>query len=244
MFKIESNSYIGNTLVHNTIMDALRADLMYSFAGDSTKPALINKIVLVDDANNEKDYTTINPSDWVFTSVEGGKRATVTKIITATTAYNIAKIRLYGGTSLYFEGTLSSPYAVNANDKVKVVTNIDAMLGLVHHSGGTLIEITPSLIGPDEALRRFTTGERRGKKITTIGLVSGGAVIRYITGDVSHNPTTNEVYLNASFQPDSNITINGYDYLTEDNYTIILVKIQEMTLTPDTMVSFRLAIAF
>jgi hypothetical protein len=39
---------------HSSPTDQLRRDLMYSFAGDATKPLIIDKLVLVDDTGAER----------------------------------------------------------------------------------------------------------------------------------------------------------------------------------------------
>jgi hypothetical protein len=74
----------------------------------------LDKIVLVDSAGAERDYST---SLTFSTSVD---TITVNCTISITASYSIAKVRVYSGTKLYFETALSTAVSVNAGDTVAV----------------------------------------------------------------------------------------------------------------------------
>jgi hypothetical protein len=85
---------------------------------DGTTLGAIDKIVLVDDTDTERDYTTT-----LGYSVSANQ-LTITASISITASYSIAKVRSYRGTTLYFETALASPIPVNNGDTVSVTLTI------------------------------------------------------------------------------------------------------------------------
>jgi len=229
---------------HGSPTTQLKQDLVLSLGGDSTKPSIINKVVLVDTSNTEKDSATISTTDWTLSNITNGKRATCSKTISITASYTIAKIRLYADTLLYFEYTLGTQQNVTSGSQVTVAITIDVTLSISHTAGGTLVSASVTTWAGDEIIRRFITGERRGKRINTIQLVYGGGTVASVTGTVTTDTTNLKVTLSVSYTPSSNITIDEYDHSTEDLYTITQVKIQAVTLSAGVTHSWSLTIQF
>jgi hypothetical protein len=222
----------------------LKQDLVLSLGGDSTKPSVINKVVLVDTNNTERDYASISTTDWTLSNITNGKRAACSKTISITASYTVSKIRLYADTLLYFEYTLSTQQNVTNGSQVTVSITIDVTLSISHTSGGTLVSASVTTWAGDEIIRRFITGERRGKKINTIQLIYGGSYVTSITGTVTTDTTNLRVTLSVSYTPSSDTTIDEYDHNTEDLYTITQVKIQTVTLSAGVTHSWSLTIQF
>jgi hypothetical protein len=222
----------------------LKQDLVLSFGGDSTKPSIINKVVLVDTGGVERDSASISTTDWTLSNITNGKRATCSKIISITASYTVAKIRLYAGTLLYFEYTLSTTQSVTSGSQVTVTITIDVTLSISHTAGGTLVSASVTTWAGDEVLRRFITGERRGKRINTIQLVYLGGTVAIVTGTVTTDTTNLRVTLSVNYTPSSDITIDEYDHSTEDLYTITQVKIQAVVLSGGVTHSWSLTIQF
>ncbi|MEM4501536.1 MAG: hypothetical protein QW512_05335, partial [Thermofilaceae archaeon] len=228
---IESDLIINNKEVsHASPTTTLRSHLVSDLGGTTTVQT-INSVKLVDTGGTERDSASITASDWTFSNVTNGKRASTTKIISITANYSISKVRLYAGTNMYFEYSLTTSMPVTSGSQITVNITIDVTLSLTHTSGGTSTGTYVTNLGAEIVLRRFITGEYRSKRINTIGLAYGGGVIQYVTGTVTTDSGNYRVTLNASLNPSSDITINEYDILTEDLYTVGGVTLQTITLS-------------
>jgi hypothetical protein len=106
MIGVHSKASVNGLNVHNSPTDTLRLHLLRSLAGDTTLPATIDKIVLVDDTGAERDYASVSATSWSAPS-PGSRRVTVS--ITTSASYTVAKIRVYAGAYLYFEGRSQPP---------------------------------------------------------------------------------------------------------------------------------------
>ncbi|MEM4570123.1 MAG: hypothetical protein QXE66_02315 [Desulfurococcaceae archaeon] len=94
----------------------LRNHLLYALY-NGTQLGSLTKMVLVDTAGSERDYTTtLN-----FTV---GDSLVVQGTITVTASYTIAKVRLYSGTNLYFDTPVSEQKAVSPGDTVTATVTI------------------------------------------------------------------------------------------------------------------------
>ena len=246
--RIDSNAelVVNDTKItsHGSPTTQLKQDLVLSLGGDSTKPSIVNKVVLVDTNNTERDYASISTTDWTLSNITNGKRATCSKTISITASYTIAKIRLYADTLLYFEYTLSTTQPVTSGSQVSVSITIDVTISISHTAGGTLVSASVTTWAGDEIIRRFITGERKGKKINTIQLVYGGGTVAIVTGTVTTDTTNLIVTLSVNYTPSSDVTIDEYDHSTEDLYTITQVKIQAVTLSSGVTHSWSLTIQF
>ena len=229
---------------HGSPTTQLKQDLVSSLGGDSTKPSVINKVVLVDSGGVERDSATISTTDWSLSNITNGKRATCSKTISITASYTVAKIRLYADTLLYFEYTLSTTQSVTSGSQVTVAITIDVTLSISHTAGGTLVGASVTTWAGDEIARRFITGERKGKRINTIQLVYQGGTIANVTGTVTTDTTNLKVTLSVNYTPNTDVTIDEYDHSTEDLYTITQIKIQAVTLSAGVTHSWSLTIQF
>ena len=217
-------------VAHASPTSQVRLDLMSSFAGDTTKPNTLSKVVLVDTGGTERDSATISTTDWSTTSITDGYRATCTKTINITANYSIAKVRLYGDTILYFEYTLASAISVTSGSVVYVTITIDATWSISHTSGGTLVSANVTLAFGRSVINRLCLGTDKGKKLNTIQLVYAGGTVSAPTGTISTDTTNIRLTLSISYTPSSDVTIDEYDYSLEDLTTLTQVKIQTITL--------------
>jgi hypothetical protein len=113
---------------HNTPTTTLLthlADALYS----GTNLGTVSKIVLVDDSNNEQDYTTT-------LTFNVGDTLTIQGTITASRDYNVVKVRTYKGNDLYFESSVS--FSVVTNDRIQITITVSiSVSGTL--SGGTFV---------------------------------------------------------------------------------------------------------
>jgi hypothetical protein len=129
-------------------LSGLRSDITNEMLkGIRTLPSthyltLIDKIVFVDTASTERDDIGLNdlpiyPND-TTTNYEidlANKTIKVKGQITATESYSVAKVRLYSGSKLYFEYTLSTTQPVSNGSVYNVVYTIT--LSATDTSSGT-----------------------------------------------------------------------------------------------------------
>jgi hypothetical protein len=218
-------------VAHASPTTQVRLDLMSSFAGDTTKPATLSKVVLVDTGGTERDSATISTTDWSTTSITNGYRATCTKTISITGNYSIAKVRLYGGTTLYFEYTLASAIAVTSGSVVYVTIQIDAVWSISHTSGGTLVSASVDVNFGKSVINRLCLGTDKGKKLNSAQLKYLDSLVATPVGSVSSDSTNIRITVSISFTPSEDVTIDEYDYMFEDLSTIVAyVKINAVTL--------------
>jgi len=90
------------------------AQALYNGTGLSA----INKLVLVDTGGTERDYTTSLTFNIVGDSLQ------VQGSISITASYTIAKVRLYSGTKLYFDTSVSEQKSVSSGDTVVATVSI------------------------------------------------------------------------------------------------------------------------
>jgi hypothetical protein len=113
---------------HNTPTTTLLthlADSLYS----GTNLGTISKIVLVDDSNNEQDYTT----ELIYSV---GDTLTIQGTITASRSYNVVKVRTYKGNDLYFESNVN--FSVVTNDRIQITITVSmSVSGSL--TGGTFV---------------------------------------------------------------------------------------------------------
>jgi len=242
--EVELVSGSDKVITHASPTNSLKYDLVLSLGGDTSKPNTISSLALVDDNDVERAYASISGSDWSFSNITNGKRATCTKIVNIPESFNVYKVRLYGGNVVYFEYVLTTPKPVTGGGLVTVSITIDVTLTVEHVSGGTLVDINIPNYGGEELLKRFTTGERRGKRINTVQLVYQGGTIAVVTCGVVTDTDNFRVVVTATHYPSSDLTIDEYDYSTEDLYVIIRVLIQSLTLGAGIGHTWNLTIQF
>jgi hypothetical protein len=173
-----------------------------------------------------RDSATIDSTAWTSTA-PGSKRQTVT--ITVTANYTVARIRLYSGAVLYFEGTISPAVAVTAGSKFTVTVTITASLS-VTHSGGTLVSYTVSEEGMDNFVDRFTIGTRRGVKPDRVRVMYGGVTRAEFTGTVSVDEANIQAKFHAEHTPETDLTMNAYEYILSDGNVLLRVSLETLTL--------------
>jgi hypothetical protein len=218
-------------VAHASPTTQVRLDLMSSFAGDTTKPNTLSKVVLVDTGGSERDNATISTTDWSTTSITNGYRATCSKTINITANYSIAKVRLYGGTTLYFEYTLASAISVTSGSVVYVTIQIDATWNISHTSGGTLVSASVDVKFGQSVINRLCLGTEKGKKLNSLQLKYLNNLVATPVGSVSSDSTNIRITVSISFIPSEDVTIDEYDYMLEDLSTVVAyVKINSVTL--------------
>jgi hypothetical protein len=208
MIGVHSKASVNGLNAHNSPTDTLRLHLLQSLAGDTTLPATIDKIVLVDDTGAERDYASVSATSWSAPS-PGSRRVTVS--ITTSASYTIAKIRVYAGTYLYFEGTLSTPQQAPAGSRVDVTFEFS----LVYASGTA---VTNEFL--ENLVKRLTTGEGKGVSVKYVRLLAGGAEVETISGTVTVDEANYRVVFTAEYTPPADVEIDEYAYLLSD-YTVI-----------------------
>lgn len=200
-----------------------RLDLAADIRGTTTL-STINKVVLVDTGGVERDYSSISTSDWSISV----NTASAVKNISITASYTFNMIRLYAGAKKYFEASVVSR-SVTPGQTVRVGIGIIITATNTHLSGGTLISITDQ-IGV-WTIRRFTTGEMRGRKIDAVDLYRGGSYQFSLIVTVGGSDTT--VTHSASTTPEAGVVIDEYRYRdTTSNIDVLTVKVAEITLSP------------
>lgn len=85
---------------------------------DGTQLATLTRMVLVDTGGSERDSTTSPSFSVTATSL------VVSGTITATASYTIARIRLYAGTVLYFDTSVTEQKSVSSGDTVAASVSI------------------------------------------------------------------------------------------------------------------------
>jgi len=226
-FEINSHVEIGKLKTHGSPTNILREHLMYSFAGDATKPLTLSRLVLVDTDGAERDYASIDPAKWSM-PVVGSRRQTVIVLITSN--YSVASIRLYAGTNIYFEHTLPEPYSVTAGSKLAVTVTIRALLSYTHESGGVLERYHIPEEGLDSFIRRITEGTDKGVKPASVRIYYGGTALATFSGSVSYDPANLQVVFHAEYAPATDQVINRYDYILSNGETLLEVFISDVAL--------------
>ena len=218
---------------HGSPTTSLKLDLLRSLNGDASKPATLNKIVLVDAEGDERDHAALSSTGWSFTGAASWRKAYQPASITCTASYTVAKIRLYGDTSLYFEHTLPQPIEVLDGSTINATVNITVTVTLQHVQGGENAAAQPLAAYPQTLIRRFTTGEDRGRKINRVTLWDGDAYVAMLIGSTSIDEAMLRYSLTASFTPASSVTIDRYRYVIELGPDVALVTMNKLTLGPD-----------
>jgi len=116
----------------------LRADICNEVGSNTSYVSKIDKIVLVDSSNAEKDSTT--SLSYTDNTSQSPPNVVIQGSISITANYTVAKIRLYAGTKLYFETSWSR--SVTSGDVVQVRATIS-----VSASGSLSGTVTGSLTG-------------------------------------------------------------------------------------------------
>jgi len=243
MGKVQIKSYIkiGKKVFKGSPTDELRNDLTIDLGG-TANISPINKIVLVDDADTERDSATISTTDWSLTDITGGRRATAIKDIQISANYSVAKIRLYTDSRLYFEYTLSTPEAVQSGGVFRVTITIDVTASITH-SGGTLISISGETILADFILRRFTTGEYIGYTIDFLDIYYEGAFQLSLSPSRTVDPTNYRVTFSASMTPEAIVNMDEYRWRNSTaDIDLITIKLQAVTLDTGVTHSWSLMI--
>jgi len=238
---LDSHVEIGKLKTHGSPTNILREHLMYSFAGDATKPLTLSRLVLVDTDGAERDYASIDPAKWSM-PVVGSRRQTVIVLITSN--YSVASIRLYAGTNIYFEHTLPEPYSVTAGSKLAVTVTIRALLSYTHESGGVLERYNIPEDGLDTFIRRITKGEDKGVRPANVKTFYDGIEIATISGTVSYDVSKLQVIFHAEYAPATDQVINRYDYILSNGETLLEVFISDVPLPSNVTHTWDLKINF
>ncbi|MCC6057029.1 MAG: hypothetical protein LM583_10175 [Desulfurococcaceae archaeon] len=122
-FDVKGEVGIGSlrTSLHGSPTTTVRQHVIRALY-DGTLLSRIDKIVLVDSAGTERDYTT--SLSYSISTGTNQATLTITCTISITAAYTVAKVRAYSGTNLYFDTALSTTISVNAGDSASVTLSI------------------------------------------------------------------------------------------------------------------------
>ena len=156
---IKGKVTIDESLSHASATSTLISDLVSElFASTSTKTVTpIDKIVFVDDAGAERDSVSVSSTDWTVST--SPPYISVTKQITATANYTLAKVRLKSGTKIYFEGSVSKTIVSGRNYTVTAQINITHSITNISPSNAT---VNPSGLLNDILKALRLTQESRG----------------------------------------------------------------------------------
>jgi len=227
---IESFASVNGVEAVGSPTTTLRQDIVRSLGGNTSYPYTLSRIVLVDTGGSERDYASISSTDWSFTSVTNGYKATATFQIQGTASYTCNRIRMYGSTSLYFEYTLPSSITVTSTTIVTVTVTIQVTASISHGSGGTNVSTTMFTTLGEYIVRSICTASYKGYKPDRNALFYGATLITTLTGSVSTDLTYVKVTVSWSWTPTSTTTINAYQYRFEDGSPIAEVAFDPLDL--------------
>jgi hypothetical protein len=240
---IESFASANGVKATGSPTTTLRQDIVRSLGGNTSYPYTLSKIVLVDTGGSERDYASISPTDWSFTSVANGCKATATFQIQGTASYTCNKIRMYGSTSLYFEYTLPSSITVTSTTIVTVTVTIQVTASITHGSGGEDVTTTMLTTLGEYIVKSICTNSYKGYRPDVIALYYGTTLITTITGSISTDLTYVKVTVDWSWAPTSTTTINTYQYRFEDGSPIAEVSFLPLDLGGGLTHTWRLTIS-
>ena len=219
----------------------LRADLTRDLGGVASV-STIDKVVLVDNANNERDNACISTDEWSGQAITDGYQYSCTKEIAITENYNIAKIRLYAGTKLYFEYTLSTQYQVKTGNKVILTITIKCTFTWTHGGSVSATSIERLDVLADVILQRFIKGAYLGETWFRILTMKDWLGVNEVSVTVSYDEVNYKVTAEGSFTPDQDWDINGYSYDMSNITGVPVVTIPDVTLTANTTHTWKLEI--
>ena len=219
----------------------LRADLTRDLGGVASV-STIDKVVLVDNANNERDNACISTDEWSGQAITDGYQYSCTKEILVTENYNIAKIRLYAGTKLYFEYTLSTQYQVKTGAKVILTITIKCTFTWTH--GGSVsatgVERLDALA--NAILQRIIKGTYVGATWQRVWTMKDYMNVIDVPVTVSYDEVNYKVIVQGTLTPDTDYDINMYAYHSDDFGYTPHINISNITLGANQTHSWKLEI--
>ena len=201
MITSELSLKIGNVELkqHNTPTSTLLehiADALYN----GTNLAALSKIVLVDSAGAEKDYTT----NLTFTV---GDTLKIEGTISVTASYTVAYIRTYAGTNKYFESSVN--FSVAGGDQVQITITISLT------ASGSLTGATFNLVNLKTMLFKVLANQLDKSQLNIqyvvfniTNLVDNTTADYQVTPSKS-KPSANQVSLTGSYTPAFDWALNA-----------------------------------
>jgi len=201
MITSELSLKIGNVELkqHNTPTATLLqhiADALYN----GTNLTALSKIVLVDSAGAEKDYTT----NLTFTVEDTLK---IEGTISVTASYTVAYIRTYAGTNKYFESSVS--FSVASGDQVQITITISLS------ASGSLTGATFNLVNLKTMLFKVLANQLDKSQLNIqyivfniTNLVDNTTADYQVTPSKS-KPSANQVSLTGSYTPAFDWALNS-----------------------------------
>jgi len=219
---------------HASPTPGLKLDLVRSIGGNADLPVPLSRIVLVDDTGTERDQAGIDSTRWSFTydTLEYvWHQAQQTVAVPITVGYSIARLRLYGGTRLYFEHTLPTPIPVSPGQAAVVAMTLKVTVSWSHEGSGVGVTKSYTIRTAGTVVKRFTSGEERGVKPYYIWITKQDMTkVRIGTMTVTVDEVNLRVVGSLTYVPDVDIVIIGYDYDIETG-TYLYISMQPITLT-------------
>ena len=183
---------------HNTPQSILLthiADALYN----GTNLSALDKIVLVDSAGVERDYTT-------NLTFNVGYTLQVTATITASASYTVNAVRTYSGTNVYFESSVS--FTVNTGDQVQITITISLTLS------GSLSGATFYNINLKSFIFRVLANQLSRSQLSIMYVVFNltnldtNETADYQVSASKSKPASNKVNFTASYTPSFNWGLN------------------------------------
>lgn len=185
---------------YNSPTDTLKTDLanaLYNGTGLGT----LNKLVLVDNAGNERD----NSTSLSFIDTSDGVKVSAT--ITASGSYTISRVRLYS-TKLYYDTSLSSPVSVNSGDSVAVEVTLKLTLSGTL-SGYSLVLDQIHLIFRDILKGAKTASALNVSKVELVGRIYGTNEPASLNITVSKNISGKQVTWSGNVQSGVDLIVDS-----------------------------------
>ena len=231
---------VDDIVAHASPTDTLRLDLTKDLGG-TPSVSVIDKAVLVDTADNERDSVSISPTDWLGTSFTGGYQYICNKEIRITGNYNVTKVRLYAGTKLYFEYVLTESYQVKSGMLLLVKILIKCMF-TASHSGSVSGTISRLEDLANTILKRILLGEDIGATWENVFGMYNYVNQFNVTVTITVDETNYKITVTASFTPDQDWLINGYAYHSSVFGYTPHVSIPDTVLASNVTHSWRLEV--
>jgi len=214
---VDAEARVNSAVGHSSPSDQLRLAILQELAAGSNTAAInnITKLVLVDDANNERDSCT-SPNYTDNSGNSSDRNVVISCIITATASYTVARVRAYSGSVLYFDAALATSVSVTAGQNVN--TSMTIRIAVVANASGATTGAgrnADTLI--INILKAFIAATRTSVNILQIALVD--------------NAGTEQVVVTPTWSIDSTNKRATYSFSTSGkSYTLQSIRYKKDTL--------------
>ncbi|MEM2483096.1 MAG: hypothetical protein QW365_08390 [Candidatus Nezhaarchaeales archaeon] len=245
--KVSGELYLNEVKLEglNSPTDQFKDDVVYDVGSDYS-PVLdkIDKLVLVDTAGTERDYTTPTA-----TLDYGNARVTLTGTVTASASYTCNRVRAYSGTKCYFEYTLSPSVSISSGVTYRVTYIITLSISLTSSSPPANLDPTYT-----ELHKMIADTLATGSKIhditssVSLRLYMGETLVASKTGcTLSYDQNANTATITFSWTQETTITFDRFRVYfsdgTYDYYYLAAIFTSSQTITGGTPVTFTITVS-